>query len=77
MQMALFQGYTPRPKLTIAGVIKICAQTRALGEEPPCEQTIINRIEAGDLEAVKPDQKWLVYEDSLMNYFKRLDSPAA
>lgn len=73
-QIALFNDFTPKPKLRLCQVEDYLTKTQAMGE-CPSRQTLINWLEAGDLEGVKlTGLGWLVYQDSFKRFLHRLDA---
>lgn len=74
MALQLDFGFAPRPKLRISEVQKLLGKHRILGNDAPCRETIINWCEDGTLEAVYSPVGYLVYEDSFVDFVRRLDA---
>lgn len=78
LQMTMQQplgGFAPRPKLKLSEIERLLRKTRAV-VPCPARQTLINWCEEGVFEtaprSTERDQ-WLVYEDSFLNWLRKLD----
>ena len=69
--------FNPRPKLRLVEIERLIRKHRII-VPTPTRHSLIGMCESGDFEAIKfpttgRGSRWLVYEDSFLDWVKRMD----